>query len=224
MNLIIDIILVAIIVIYFISGWRKGFIRTAMSLASFILAGVGAYCFYPIPSDLMYDNVFLPKISRMIETAISSISEGITLDKLLTDKPELFTNIVEKYSDMGKVEEFIQSGAERTLTDLCDFIASPVARTISDVLGFIIAFIVLLIALKIVTFIIDKIFRLPVLNAANKTLGMLLGLLLGLLTAWLIASVIGGSVTALHTAFPDAVSETLVEDSAVLKFFCNLLS
>ena len=219
MNFTVDLILVAVILIYFIMGWHRGFIKTAMSLVSFILAGFGAYLFHGIPSNLLYSNVFLPKISGMIENAISSLSQGLTLDRLLAEKPAFFTDIVEKYSDMEKTEAFLQSGAEKTLTELCDFLAEPIARTVSNVLGFILVFVILMVALKIVTFIVDKIFKLPVLRGANTLLGIVLGALMGFLMAWLIASVVGGSVAALHTAFPDAISETLVEDSVVLKFF-----
>ncbi|MBQ3182955.1 MAG: CvpA family protein [Clostridia bacterium] len=221
MNIAIDVILAVIIASCLISGWRKGFVDTVMKLASFLIAGVGAYLFYSVPSDYMYSKLFLPKISAMIEGSILSGSTGQTLAELFNQKPKFFTDILNRYSTVGEVESFYNSGEAVSITDISSFMADPVARAISNILGFALVFIALLIVLGIITFILDKICKLPVLKSANTLLGLILGAVLGLFFAWLIAAVAGGALPHLSKAYPEVFDPMTMENSIVLKWLYN---
>ncbi len=221
MNIAIDIILAVIIASCLISGWRKGFVDTVMKLASFILAGIGAYLFYGIPADYMYSKFFLPKLTDMIENSILSGSTGMTLTELFNSKPAFFVDILNRYSTVGDVEGFYNSGTEMTVTDISSFMAEPLARAIANILGFGLVFVALLLVLGLITVILDKICKLPVLKSANRLLGIVLGILLGLLFAWLIAAVIGGALPELSKAYPDAFDPNVMENSILLKWLYN---
>lgn len=221
MNIIIDIILIVIIALYLFSGWRRGFVYTIMRLASFILAGLGAYLFYPIPADYAYQNIFLPKIAGSVEAAILSNSTGMSIAEILNERPPFFTDLIDKYLGSGEIEQLYGTGRELTMTDVCEFIAAPVARAISNVLCFILVFILLFIALRLVAFLLDKVCKLPVLKSANTVLGIALGLVLGLLFAWLLSAVIAGVWPALSRAYPDSFAPDMIENSVVLKALSN---
>lgn len=221
MNIAIDIILTVIAVSCLISGWRKGFVDTVMKLVSFVLAGVGAYFFYTIPADYMYDKFFLPKLTDMIENSILSGGAGMTLTELFNSKPAFFVDILNRYSTVGEVEGFYNSGTGTSLTDISSFMAEPLARAIANVLGFLLVFVALILLLGLLTLILDKICKLPVLKSANKLLGIALGALLGLLFAWLIAAIIGGALPELSKAYPDAFDPKVMENSIVLKWLYN---
>ncbi len=218
MNIAIDVILVAIIAGCLISGWRKGFVTTVMNLASFLIAGVGAYLFYPIPSDYLYGKLLLPNISSLIEESIFSGSAGMSVAELFKSKPQFFVDILNRYSTLDEVERFFKSGKDLTISDISEFMAEPIARTISDVLCFFISFIVLLIVLNLITALLDKVCKLPVLKTANTFLGIVLGLLLGLLFAWLLAEVIAGVLPVISAAYPDVISPDTLENSVVLRW------
>ena len=218
MNYIADILIVALFCICLISGWRKGFVRTVMDLITLGAAGVGAYLLYPYPSVYMYDNIFLPKISSIIEESILSGGAGQTLAQLFNSKPAFFADTINKYSSLPEVESFYNSNRDLTLGDISRFTADPIARTLSNVLGFILMFVLLIIAIKLAAFLVDKVCRLPVLRGANTLLGIISGALLGFTAAWLAASVIAGLVPTLRASFPELVSRTVIEDSFVLKW------
>ena len=221
MNIAIDIILALVIASCVISGWRKGFVKAVMNLTSFLIAGVGAYLFCSIPSDYMYSEFFLPKMTDMIEKSILSGSTGQTLAELFNSKPRFFTDILNRYSTVGEVESFYNAGESVSVTDISSFMASPIARTVSNILGFALIFIVLLVALSVLTLILDKACKLPVLKSANALLGIVSGAVLGLFFAWLIAAVIGGALPHLSKAYPEAFEPSVLESSVVLKWLYN---
>lgn len=221
MSIAIDIILVLFIVGGFISGRLKGFVVTVMNFVSFIVAAVGTYILYPIPADYMYSKLFLPQITSAIEGAVLSEGNGLSLSELFASKPNAFVEILNRYSTVVDVEKFYNSGEGMTVTDICEFMASPIARTISNVLSFLLVFLVLLILLKLVTKLLDKICKLPVLRTANKLLGMALGTLMGLSLAWVIASVIAALIPDVSAAYPEVFSPTTIEDSVVLRWLCS---
>lgn len=76
-------------------------------------------------------------------------------------------------------------GSSGSLSDLLgtDFTAHLIAK----VMSFTILFLLITVAVRIASWLIDKIFRLPVLKQANKLLGLLLGLVLGLFYAQLLS-------------------------------------
>lgn len=218
MNIAIDVILAVVTASCIISGWRKGFVDTVMRLVSFFIAVLGAYLFCSIPAGYMYSGIFLPKISNMIEDSILSGGAGQTLAELFNTKPEFFTDILNRYSTVGEVESFYNSGQSVSVADISAFMAEPIARTISNILGFVLVFIVLLIALGILTFLLDRICKLPVLKSANKLLGILSGAVSGLFFAWLIAAVAGGALPHLSKAYPEVFDPMTLENSIVLKW------
>lgn len=221
MSIAIDIILLALVVIFFIYGWQKGFVKTVMKLAGFLLAGVGAYLFYSYPGEYIYNKLLLPKLSSMIENSILSGATGMTISELFNSKPEFFVNILNRYSTVSDIERFYTSGEEITVADISSYMASPIARGISNILGFVLVFFALLLLLWLLTFILDKICELPVLKTANKLLGIILGTVLGLFFAWLLAAVIGGVLPHLSKAYPDIFKPSAMEDSIVLKWLYN---
>ncbi|MBR4880574.1 MAG: CvpA family protein [Clostridia bacterium] len=221
MNLAIDIILAVVIASCVITGWRKGFVKSMMNMISFVLAGIGAYIFGFIPADYMYTKVFLPKLTSIIENSILSDSTGMSLAELFSSKPEFFVDILNRYSTVSDVESYYNSGTQLSVTDISSYMASPIARTISNILGFALVFVVLIIVLGIVTVILDKVCKLPVLKTANKLLGILSGALLGLFFAWLIAAIVGGVLPHLSNAFPDVFDPMIMENSIVLKWLYN---
>ena len=221
MNIVIDILLAVVIALCVISGLRKGFVNAVMKLASFLIAGVGAYLFCPVPSDFLYNEIFLPGLSSTIESSILSGETGQSLAELFGSKPQFFIDILNRYSSVGRVEDFYNSGGDVGVEDISAFMAGPIARTVSDILGFILVFAVLLAALWILTVILNKICTLPVLNTANKLLGMISGGVLGLLFAWLIAAAAGSALSPLSKAYPEIFDPTVMENSIVFKWLYN---
>lgn len=163
----------------------------------------------------------MPKMSSIIEDSILSGGAGKSLAELFSTKPDFFVDIVNRYSTLPKVEDYYNADQSVTVSDVSKFMADPLARTLSNVLGFLLIFIVLLIGLKIVTYIADKLCKLPVLHGTNTLLGIVCGALLGFVTVWFGASVIAGILPSLHSSFPEVFEKDLLEKTYVLKWLYN---
>ena len=221
MNIAIDVILLAIIVGCFLYGWRKGFVKTVLGLTSFLLAGIGASFLYGYPAEYVHNNILLPRLTAIIEESVLAGGPGMTLTELFNKKPDFFVDILNRYSDISEVERFYNSGEAVTVTDICEFMATPISRGVSNAVCFVLLFILLFAALAVLAFVLDKICKLPVLRSTNTFLGMVLGSVMGLLYAWLAASVIAGILPGLCAAYPDVFDSAAMENTVLLWFLYN---
>ena len=78
-----------------------------------------------------------------------------------------------------------------------------------------------LIALKLITFILDLICRLPVLATLNSLLGFVFGLANALIGAWVITNLAVGLTHALNAVKPDIFNQSVIDGSIIVKFFCD---
>lgn len=88
---------------------------------------------------------------------------------------------------------------------------------IANVLSFAILFVVLSLAVMIATWIIDRIFRLPILKQANKLLGLALGVIIGVFYAQLL-SIFFFTFSEFLIASQDWVTREAFEGSVVARW------
>lgn len=86
-------------------------------------------------------------------------------------------------------------GETQIASALSDYIVEPAAKTVSDALAVLAVFVVSLIALNLLILLLDLIFKLPLLSAANRLGGLVFGLLTGFLAALVFCTVV-------HIALP----------------------
>ena len=74
MHIIIDVILAAILVIFIIIGWKKGFIDMIMRLLSGLIAFLCALLLTPKIAPVVNDKLFYNSISNYMSSAIEKIN------------------------------------------------------------------------------------------------------------------------------------------------------
>lgn len=223
MSFLIDIILVAIIFIAAISGWKKGFIRSFMRLISFVASIVLTWLFYNQVAKFLYNKFLIGGVSRYIENAFEAElgGSGKSLSELFSELPDIFTNFLERFSTTNDATAFYSENANATSTQLSRFMAEPIADTLSKVIAFIGLFLIIYIVLKLVTKLLDGIVKLPLLNGVNKLLGIILGTLLGLFIAWLLAIAFDALIPQLSSLFPKVFKENTVDTTIIMRFLYN---
>lgn len=188
---ILTIIILAVFALCVFSGYKKGFLKTAFSLVSWILVLVLCNFAAPIVTDLLVQNTDVEVIVQTtVETemlaAIEQMGEGYDISGLEAALPaELKTLLLgDKESVM---ELFLSSTAPMDI--------SPVVDGIVGVLGFVVTVILLRIAMVIVEFVIGIVGKLPLIGPMDKLLGIACGGAKGLIWCWVILAVV--SVLAL---------------------------
>lgn len=230
MNLIFDGIVLAAALLSIILGAKRGFIKSVMGVCTLIAALFVAYAFTPPLSAYIESRPFIRSISSSITDTIKSLSANdrgtYDLDRLFADMPDAFRQIVDRYkADPEELMESVSPAADSaagTVDTLSDLIAEPVAGAISGALAFLGLFVATVIALKILTWLLDLIFQLPVLKSANSMLGFLFGVVAALVWAWVLSSLSVTLIGAMSSISPDLFSETIVDNTVIIKFFSSL--
>ena len=246
-SLVLDIIIIAITALLIIAGYRRGFFKSVMTLCTGVASVLVAYTFTPRLSLWLKENFILEKLAGGLSDTLESIagtgSDGVyDMTKLIRDSQ--FGEIVSRYgadpdkiagvvSDMGDgavnataaaAKTVARAVAEPGLSDFkkrLDLRAEPIASTVSDVVAFVALFIGAVLVLKLITWLLGFVFRLPVLRTMDRLMGLVFGVLSALLFVWVFAMLSDSALTALSAIAPGSFSPDILNDSHLLTFFAK---
>jgi len=227
MSVLIDLLLLGVLALCIWSGVRKGFVHSVMNFISFIAAFVCGWFFAPALGAYYKENIFIEKISQTISEMLNSLLGTSNFEKLFAERPTAFTELITRYNaDITQVETFYNRQVNVSVQSVSDYIADPIATGISNFLAFLTIFLGALIILKIVTIFLDMVFKLPVLNAVNRTLGLLLGIFCGFLYVSLIIMLLVAVAPMLSALNPNVFKPSTIENSMLLNLLkeINLFS
>ena len=219
--ILLDILLIAVLVLFAFLGARKGFILTLCSLVAVVVALVGANLVADVAAP-MVANAIQPKLEQAIveqlDEALKSTEfvgvnggvaasvEEIPLAGVLgvLRENELYIGF------MDSVEKALSEGATATIAGAASRVAALLAAQLARSIIFVIAFFIILIAWWILSHVLDLVSKLPVIDQLNHTLGGGLGLVKGLVICyvlvWLLYDVTG------------YVTASVVNDSYLFRF------
>ena len=202
MDLILDLIIVAIFVISIIITAKKGFVKSASLILGFVLAIFASMTISTPLSEFVYDKAVAPSIVTTIEKSINK-SVDSTKENLVNSVNEALPNFVKNSTKFDKSHlksDLIDSEAPKTIAEnISNNSIRPVAVSFIKVIASIVLFIAFSFAFKFLTNILNKIFSFSIVGKLNRFLGGVLGLVNGgiyaiifiLLTSFLI-SLTGG--------------------------------
>lgn len=229
MNFVFDGIILAVGIIAIIVSAKRGFIKSIMGICTLIAALFVAFAFTPNVSRYIENSPIIMEVSENISDTLKSLSRKDTdsydLARLFTDMPDSFQQILDRYgadaSDLKETVTPAPDAAAEDVSDLSELIADPVVSAISGVLAFLALFVVTVIVLKLLTWILDLIFQLPVLKTANTLLGLVVGVVNALVWAWVLSALSVIFIRAMSSISPEYFSETLIENTIILRFFAD---
>lgn len=234
MNILLDIITLVIFIFSVYRGYKKGFVKTILSLCGGIVCLILAISLSPAVSNFINQKYISPTFERVATEKFSQVlsedskNEDINFDKLIQDQPSEFLQILDQFgvdleSLEEKFEEFKTSSSQNTSDSVIKYIVKPISSTISYVIAFIIVFLASILILSIVTFLLDKISKLPLLKTANRLLGVISGILFALLLMYVFSTIVKIAVPYLQSSPYHTLSKISPENTFVFKYFyqCN---
>lgn len=187
MTLAIDLIVVGIILLFTFIGYKRGLVKIAFSLCTFIIALIVTLVLYKPVSGLVISNT---EFDEKIENAIidNILPEGISANEEidLNLKDNLYNSLLKEGTNT------IQGVAETFSTKIIETIC------------FLLLFTVAKIALRFVTFFADLVAKLPILNQFNHLGGVIFGFLQGVLIVLVLL--------ALVSLFAPMVDESIINN------------
>ena len=199
-----------------INGYRKGFIRLAVSFVFVIITIALVRMVTP------YLGIFLEQHTPVYSTIKENCMEIFREDAGDYDQ-EKKTDQVKAIESSRLPEKFKKSLMENNnaeiysileVTGFDEYIGTYVAKTLTNIIAFVLAFIIIYLALKLILFSLDLIARLPVLHGINKTAGLLLGLAESLVFIWVFFL----AITIFFTGKTGENLMGMVNDSLFLRF------
>lgn len=203
MGIIVDLIIIAIIVLSTFLAYKKGVVKLAIGLCSFVIAIVLTFILYRPISNLVIN--------------VTAIDEAIE------------NTIYEKANDMVKENEKGNELTNQMIETTKNEMLPATARTLSVniVTGCvsIVLFIAIRIALKFITALADAIAKLPILKQLNEAGGIIYGILRGILMIYviLLILVIPGNINPINTVNESInqsfLGKTMYENNILNVFF-----
>jgi len=227
MNILVDLLIVSILAFCTFWGFKKGFIVTIFNMfGGFICFLISVFIARPVGSFLS-KVVFKPVCSEYFENAFRNFLEKSTdsydLQEVFSSAKDFFTRYG---ADRGELESAFEnsSNADGFIGAAADAVATPVADSIGFLIAFIVILIVVTVLYKMLVKLLDLISKLPVLNASNKTLGIVCGLLHGVLNSVIFASVLFYLQPILQTSDSLFLSSFDIEKTFLAKIFSSFLN
>ena len=192
MSAVLDIILIAIIVIFAVVGTKKGFIKSVSGLVSHVLSFILALVFYK--RFTVYVKR-LPFLANMITDVDMPNFEGA--DGFM-EKIKMIVNYIISSDDVSVASKAVVNNL------IADVIATVIAFAVL-LLGFILLF-------RLAFLLLDLMAKVPVIKQANGVLGLVSGLFLGLFWAWIAANLFGNLLfPILNAKWPEIFMDEILE-------------
>lgn len=206
MKFFLDISIALLIVSTVIVCWHRGFIRSVLGAAKTVLAVIATYLFGARASAWLAERVIGARVTSYVHSRFVAMHEQGTevfdLSHVAENLPEWLKNIFERtgvdFSTSG-YESITEANGDQ-LYDMATSFAAPIAKVISDFLGYALVFFAALLCLNILAALLGKVADLPIIRGCDR----LLGLVLGVLCAMLYASVYAVLIYAIFSMIEGA--------------------
>lgn len=191
--LIIDFLIVLILLLCVIKGYRKGFILTLCGFLALFVALIGA----SILSELLAEPV-AKAIRPMVEQGIYQVLEnrapaaqqaaGAVLEEFDLPLEEILSALRDSAVFEGLAQAFeqaVNSGAVEITASAVRAVAEYAALQIARIVLFLLSFVAILILWFLLSHALDLAFHLPGLSFLNRWSGAALGLVKGAFLVWI---------------------------------------
>lgn len=168
MNYLIDLILIAIIALFTFIGYKKGLIKVAFGLVSFILAIVISIVLYKPMSTFIINY-----------TPLDNYIESVVSERL--DSPETTDE---------ETENIVSNYYKNIKNASTSVISNGISKTIINIACILIVFIAVKIILLFFKFAGDLIAKLPLIKPINNAGGFIYGLLKGFIIVYILLAII----------------------------------
>jgi len=205
----IDILIIAIFLAFGLSGYNKGFILSFFNLIGFIVSLYIAKLYYPIVYKYIVNNteIYMKIKTYVVERVanmFSTIASGESMEGII---------------DSFKLPDPMKAGVIKNSYEMTQPIQETMGNDITNLIVTIISFLIVFLVAKIILFIVirvlDGVSHLPVLNMANKSLGLGFGVLKGGLMVYVLFAIL----TPVITMFPDGFIANNTINSKLGNFF-----
>lgn len=228
MSIVLDLIVVAIILLFVFITMKKGFVKNILNIAALVITLLVIINFAnPISVGIYNAFIEKPVCSSIEKTIVSAEEKGESMvAEFWNDMPNILTNTAENSGiNSSELSDLIlgSNDAAATAQQISDDIIKPTVVSILVIAVDIILFVVLMFVFKIIIKAICKLFKAPVLNQVNKLFGGILGFVKGVIIAILVCSVISFIVYTSKNGEFLFFTKEVIDKTYLFSKFANIL-
>lgn len=194
--MILDIIFLAVIIIFIISGAIRGFARAIMNIAAVVASAILSNLLSGVISDWIFNSFVRNDLIANLNNAVTNTE--ISVNSALDDLPGWVSSVVSFFCNLFNFDEqrlvdcFVgtASTAKLTAVQVTDNFVKPIVTGIFSFFIAIILFILLIIIFKLIIKLVNKLFELPVISPINRVLGGVFGAAEGIVVALICLAVL----------------------------------
>ncbi len=165
-----DFIVIAIIAIFAIFGYKRGFLRSVVGMLSLIASIALAWMLYPVVTDLFtslgLSNIVFEEIQNVMSSHIGSTEQ------------------------ISALPQFMRAAASAGSAEIIASTAAALTETVMNIISFIAVLIIARIIIWIAQKLLIAVSKIPLIGFVNKLAGLLLGAVQGLLITFILFSII----------------------------------
>ena len=233
MNLL-DIVILAILAFYLISGMYRGSITSFLGTAGFIAAWYGAIQFYPTVAHMALSNqTLMAVLNQYLEPESFFANHQIattTVAEVISGGEASIQNAIGAVSDKLSVisrafEANVRSQVFQNLgiNSLADYLDQTIWQAIFNVAAFLLCFIALYILAMLVVNLLDHVISFPLVRGFDWLLGGIFGIARGLAVVVLVLFLLPSLVQIVSPEFADSLKTGSVMYSFVTQMdFLNV--
>lgn len=165
-----DLIFLCIIALTFFVGYKRGFIKSFLSLFFILFSSFGAFLLYPFISDVLKDTAFYTTVFDKVSVYLTDKYNAVTA-------PSEILRLFAKYN-------------VDTLSELVNSASSSVTNVITDVFSAMLAFLLVRMVMFVLRGVFGFVSKLPVISGIDGILGALFSLFSVMMVIFLFFAVI----------------------------------
>ena len=204
MGILIDIVIILILILNIISGYKKGLVNVIFNVFAFFAAIVITFILYKPISNMIIENT---NIRETIKLKIIDSQIGDNTNENQENKES--DNKVTKY-----IEDAVQNAADETKSKVKETLAENISLKAIEILTWIVVFIITRTVLLLLKFFADGVANLPIIKQLNGIGGIVYGTAKGLIIVYLILTILFFVVSANS----NGEIANAIDNSSVTKF------
>jgi uncharacterized membrane protein required for colicin V production len=209
---VLDIMVVAIVIIFVILGYRKGLVLSAMRFITWLLSFVMARIFSPVAADYFFNTQYFTSLNTFVKEKLVGIEQaGMQnfANSLGSAKAGESNGVI---GDL--LIEGLKNGDIIDSSNVLNYLSLALSSMIVRIGCLIIVFVVVSILFAVLMKLVKGVVRLPVIKQLDKSGGVILGVLEGLIISYVIILIV--------SMFKIGGIEGDFQDTILIKYFLNI--
>jgi|GEM_PF-2861752 len=179
-----DLVLLVVLLISLVKGSKKGFVHSLLDLATYVVTVLVAAFLCKAFAQIIYNKYIRDKLIEVISVKMATGTAGEIIEKLSSGFVGTLLKISGSSDKLTFYLDAAKSGSSAASLIVDNILKGPVLVAVKAVF-FVITFVIVRIAARIIIKITDVINKLPVIGSLNKLLGAVVGFAEGFISCYI---------------------------------------